>query len=122
MRLSSWHTITSGIRLLPDDPAVGCEDTFDEWGTIMSAKCTGCMDLVTQTRQENLARSKGNFLPVQQSNEWCDVAGHVHLTILEINLIDDGDCLGRHHTFCNCCECEFKGRQGSSRADNESDR
>lgn len=45
----------SGSEPSPDDPAIGCDDTFDERGTIMSAECTGCMDLVPQTRQKDLS-------------------------------------------------------------------
>jgi hypothetical protein len=55
--------IFSGIS--PHDPAISCEDTFDERGAIMSTICTGCMDLVPQTRQKDISRVKLDFLPVE---------------------------------------------------------
>jgi predicted nucleic acid-binding Zn ribbon protein len=38
----------------PHDPAISCEDAFDERGAIVSTKCTGCMDLVPQARQKDI--------------------------------------------------------------------
>ena len=59
---------TSCFRSSPDNPAIGCENAFDEWSTIMSAGCTGRMNLVAQTRQKNFSRFKGDFLPIRISD------------------------------------------------------
>jgi hypothetical protein len=53
--LESRHVRASKPELSPNDPAIGCEDAFDERSAIMSAKCTGRMDFITQTREKNLS-------------------------------------------------------------------
>jgi hypothetical protein len=58
---------TNILELSPNNSAIGGEDALDKWRAVMSAICTGCMNLVTETRQKNLSRLERDFLPVGRS-------------------------------------------------------
>lgn len=105
--------LTAGARIsesLPNHTAIRSQNALCERGSIVSTKCARRVNLVSKSREKDLAVSfELDLFPdillayaynrsssTTSCTKFCGRAGHVHLAILELGLVEDCDGLARH--------------------------